>query len=220
MRGFTVAELLVGLILAVVIAGLAGTIVRQLQSAWREKEQQLLVEQEGRSVLAQLGRELRSCYVTRRAEVLPVRGSAGALRTGSGDEVPADTIRFVSSLAFPRSDPPVASLGEVRYRVRQGPHGEILGLERSARHLYPTAPARWERTDLNERIVGIDVTYYDPDEEESQRWVEAWSGREGEVESVATVTLPSAVKVSVGVRAEADGPAVKTFSALIALNVH
>ncbi|HJN16212.1 MAG TPA: prepilin-type N-terminal cleavage/methylation domain-containing protein, partial [Armatimonadota bacterium] len=214
-QGMSLVELLVSLSIGtVVIAAVLGV----LSSARRtqiigEKRSELF--QGVRVTLNQIKKDLQAAVLREEDEQFTFIGT-NEMYNG----LPSDTLEFSSASGAPMASlMPTGDLVRVQYYVDMEERTDRMGLVRSAIAMPLPEEIAPEQQDLSTReycpwAVGLEMTYYDPNEE---TWVEEWEERTDMPTSVQVVmyVLPAEIEEDV----ESDIEDMMPFSVTVHLEL-
>jgi type II secretion system protein J len=187
-RGFTLLEILLAITLtAITMAIIYGVVVSTIEAQQRIEEE-ILLSEIGPALLGQLRQDLEAVYQPN-TEIEWFRGIDRSYGSGSRDRVDfvAGVMAFGGEDEY--QDPVFHSVNEVGYQIKENPDEPDAGiLYRRLDYFIDEEPLRdGKLTELYNRVLSFDVTYYD---READNWLTEWETLKREDKA-----LPDAIRV-------------------------
>lgn len=188
-HGFTLIEVMVATVIFLLFIGTVYGVYHAANAAMVRAEEQADIQQTGRVLLAQLNAELTSAY---QSPTAPTCTLVGEDTSGTSDEMPEDTLTFLTTAHAAPSGQPAGDLCQVSYAIaRDGEDGTPgLYLEENFHPGLEVTDIEPTRRLLSPLVVGMNCKYLAPDADD---WAMDW---------VDQTTLPIAVRIELTLQPE------------------
>jgi len=168
LRGFTLFELVITILIAAIIMTVLGTIVKDTVDAMVTVESEARARRLGPAIMATIATDLRNAWVTGHDESVEIEGSWFVGKSEGSGGTSADELFFVTSMdSFMRYYGVSSDITEVGYYVRENdvPHDDPLSglktLYRRESFLVDKRPTEGGLgVRMSDRVVSFRVRYY------------------------------------------------------------